>query len=123
MYAKIVLFLFLLMTNYSLHADRKWNTFKAEVAAYTSSHPGSCSKKQALLMMDLIHKNKCKMCVEIGVFAGSSVFPIAQALKYNGSGLVHAIDAWDAQEATNGLILSDQKYQQWAELDFTTIHT
>jgi hypothetical protein len=80
--------------------------------------PGWCSSEKALLMMDIIKENKCQYCVEIGVFSGMSLLPIAKALQYNGKGKIFAIDAWDASEATKGFNLSDPNYTWWSQLDF-----
>lgn len=80
--------------------------------------PGWCSPEKALLMMDIIKENKCRCCVEIGVFSGKSLFPIARALQYNGVGTVVAIDAWDPSEATKGFRPSDPNYVWWSQLDY-----
>jgi hypothetical protein len=68
-------------------------------------------------MMDVIHENKCQCCIEIGVFSGMSLFPIAKALKYNKAGNVYGIDAWDPLEAVKGFSASDPNYIWWSTLD------
>lgn len=45
-------------------------------------------------MMNLIYETKPELCVEVGVFGGSSYFPTASALQYNKKGRGHAIDPW-----------------------------
>lgn len=42
------------------------------------------------------------VCVEIGVFAGKSVLPMALELKRNKKGIIYAIDPWTNEEATKG---------------------
>lgn len=68
--------------------------------------------------MDLVKEAQCLNCIEIGVFAGSSLFPIATTLKYKGSGKVYAIDAWDPLEALSGCHFSDSNYEWWSKIDF-----
>jgi predicted O-methyltransferase YrrM len=80
--------------------------------------PGWCKEEKALLMMDLIKENQCTNCLEIGVFAGKSLFPIARTLQYNQAGKVYGIDAWDPIEATKGYNVSDPHYIWWIALDF-----
>ena len=73
-------FLFsLLFVNTVLLAQDPWETFKKETALKMASIPGWCSEEKALLMMDIIKENKCQHCIEIGVFSGRSLFPIAKA--------------------------------------------
>ncbi len=59
---------------------------------------GWCSEEKAENFINLVLKVKPKVCVEIGVFGGASLFPVASALKFLDSGLVIAIDPWDKLE-------------------------
>jgi hypothetical protein len=112
-------FLFsLLFINTVLLAQDPWESFKKETVLEMAAIPGWCSEEKALLMMDIIKENKCQHCIEIGVFSGRSLFPIAKALQYNRSGLVYAIDAWDADEATKGFRTTDPNFVWWNSLDF-----
>ncbi|MCI5051962.1 MAG: class I SAM-dependent methyltransferase [Simkaniaceae bacterium] len=63
---------------------------------------GWCTEEKALAMFDLILEAKPDVCVEIGVFGGSSILPTAKALKVNGKGVVYAIDPWSTPEALRG---------------------
>ncbi len=83
-----------------------------------STVPGWCSREKALLMMDLIKENRSECCLEIGVFSGMSLYPIAKALSYQGSGQVFGIDAWDALEAIAGFNTADPNFEWWSRLDF-----
>lgn len=60
---------------------------------------GWCSQEKAAHFFDLVLEVKPKVCVEIGVFAGSSVFPVASALKFLGEGIIIGIDSWDNLES------------------------
>lgn len=109
---------FLICITTSLCAQDPWIAFKNETVLEMNTIAGWCSSEKALLIMDLIKENKCQHCIEIGVFSGMSLFPIAKALQYNGSGKVSAIDAWDPLEAIKGFGSSDPNYEWWSKLDF-----
>ena len=109
---------FLFYVTVSLCAQDTWVSFKNETVLEMNTMPGWCSSEKALLMMDIVKENKCQYCIEVGVFSGMSLLPIAKALQYNGSGTVFAIDAWDPFEAINGFSSSDPNYIWWSQLDF-----
>jgi len=83
---------------------------------------GWCSPEKAVLMMDLIKTKQLKRCLEIGVFGGKSLFPIAKALKYNKKGVVYAVDSWDSSLALQGMNLNSPEYGWWALIDFNDLH-
>lgn len=64
-----------------------------------SSSYGWCSEEKALNFVDLVLEVKPDVCVEIGVCGGSSLFPVALALKSLGKGVVIGIDPWDNYES------------------------
>lgn len=114
--------IFLICITTSLFSNDAWVSFKNETIAAMKTISGWCSSEKAFLMMDVIKENKCQNCVEIGVFSGVSLFPIAKALQYNGEGKVFAIDAWDISEATKGFSPSDPNYTWWSQLDFNCFY-
>jgi hypothetical protein len=59
---------------------------------------GWCTRNKALAMAELITQEKPLVVVEIGVYGGKSFLPQALALKANGQGVIHGIDAWSAEE-------------------------
>jgi predicted O-methyltransferase YrrM len=75
------------------------------------------------LIMDLIYMTKPEVCVEIGVYRGSSILPIATALKYNQSGKVIAIDAWSNDVATQYLDWKDPNRSGWASVDMNWLYS
>ena len=50
------------------------------------------------------------VCIEIGVFGGRSLIPVAMALKQNGSGVIHGIDPWSAGESVKGQSGKDKEW-------------
>jgi hypothetical protein len=71
---------------------------KVHVCAHLPYLHGWCSKEKALNFIDLVLQVKPQVCVEIGAFGGSSVLPVAYALKLLNKGIVIGIDPWDKIE-------------------------
>jgi len=81
-----------------------------------------CSKEKATLIMELIMLERPKVCVEVGVFTGSSLLPIGATLKYVNHGKVYAVDAWSNEEAVLGLTEGESNYVWWSSLDMRGIY-
>ncbi len=76
--------------------------------------PGWCSEEKALSFIDLVLQVKPKICVEIGVYSGRSLFPVASALKFLGQGIVIGIDPWDTLECIKHFDpIKDAGHFQW----------
>lgn len=58
------------------------------------------------------------VCLEIGVFAGKSVLPMALELKRHGKGTIYAMDPWTNEEATKGY--EDVHYEYWSQIDLAS---
>lgn len=76
-----------------------------------------CSREKTQLIMDLVALTRPDVAVEIGVFNGSSLLPIATTLKHLGCGRVYAIDAWSNEEAVKHIALDDPNCKWWSEVD------
>lgn len=59
-----------------------------------STIQGWCEKDKARKMYDLISETRPSLCVEIGIFGGSSLIPQALSLKHNAKGKIVGIDPW-----------------------------
>lgn len=92
---KTILFIFCLIT---LKAYPFVDALKQEVTKVLPTLEGWCSKEKAEAFIDLVIETKPDVCVEVGVFGGSSLYPVASALKYLGKGIVIGIDPWDKIE-------------------------
>lgn len=114
--------LFFCLSTFSLSA-LDWNAFKNDAVWKATNIQGWCSQEKASLIMDLIREKKFRICVEIGVFAGASLLPMAKALEFNGSGMVFGIDAWDPNESIKGFKPNDANYQWWGGLDYNSYYT
>ncbi len=79
---------------------------------------GWCSAKKAEAMIDLIFATQPDICVEIGVFEGSSLFPTAYALKCLNHGTVFGIDAWSPADATRYYPANSIHRDWWSQQNF-----
>lgn len=109
----------------ALHGyDHNWERNKKEVLFYQEEKyiQGWCSREKAEKLMDLIFDTHPKICVEIGVFGGSSIYPTACALKYLNNGVVYAIDPWSNEECLKGYTKGDPNYTWWSKLDLEKVY-
>jgi len=105
-----------------LYADNQWEHYKDRTIASIKNIAGWCSDDKAFLIMDIIKNHQPQLCVEIGVFAGKSLYPIAKAIQYNRSGKVLAIDAWNSKIATQGFARTDPNYAWWNQLNYNQFY-
>ena len=67
---------------------------------------GWCSNDKAGCIIDIVSEicndTENPVCVEIGVYGGKSVIPVALELKRH-VGTIHAIDPWTIEEAAWGI--------------------
>ncbi|HSX12960.1 MAG TPA: class I SAM-dependent methyltransferase [Chlamydiales bacterium] len=107
-----------------LQAKGKEDILKDQVCNILPSLEGWCSKEKALNFIDLVLEVKPNVCVEIGVFGGASLFPVASALKFLGKGIVVGIDPWERSECIKHYhpIKERDDYIWWSCLDFNNIY-
>jgi hypothetical protein len=94
--------------------QKKLNVFKIIEGSW-------CSKEKANLIMDTIFETSPKVCVEIGVFTGSSFLPIVAALSSCGQGYAYAIDPWSNKEAIK-YIPHSEYYDWWSSVDMQSVY-
>lgn len=99
-----------------------WEEYKKQTLSNLSSIEGWCSYEKADKMMNLIQEVKPRVCVEIGVFGGSSIYPTAKALSYQKQGVVYAIDPWSNQACLLGVDPLDPNYAWWEQVDLEKIY-
>lgn len=102
-------------------ADHDWRDYQENVLAHQAEIAGWCNKEKARRMMDLIYEVKPNLCVEVGVFGGSSIYPTASALKFLDQGLVCAIDPWKNSNCLEGYAVDDPNYQWWSQVNLEQI--
>jgi predicted O-methyltransferase YrrM len=81
-----------------------------------------CSEEKTRLLMDTIVATQPQVCVEIGVFTGSSALPIAVTLKHLKRGVLFAVDAWSNVAATRNLAENDPNKKWWSEVNMALVY-
>ncbi len=96
---------------------------KEQVALGLKTIPGWCTQEKSESFIDLVLETKPHICVEIGVFGGSTLFPVASALHALGEGIAIAIDPWDKIECLRFLdpIGNKQDWDWWGRLNLREI--
>ncbi len=112
---KIFSCLFLLFCSFAnLHAEQTVEDLKLRVCSILPTLYGWCSQEKAVNFIDLVLETKPQVCVEIGVFGGSSVLPVASALKFLGQGVIIGIDPWDKLECIKDFDpVQDKAHLEW----------
>lgn len=87
---------------------------EAIIDALSRIQHGWCSIEKALELADTITTMGAKQVVEIGVFGGRSLIPMALACKYQGFGRVVGIDPWEASASVEGQSVENAEW--WARL-------
>ncbi len=105
-----------------VNAKPDWAKLKQQVMVDVSKLQGWCSNEKIEKMMDLIYETQPQVCVEIGVYGGSSILPTAKALSYvGGEGKVFAIDPWTKAASIVGFDQQNINYRWWNNLDIERI--
>ncbi len=68
---------------------------KQEAFNYMRYLEGWCAESKAGILIDLILKVKPSVILEIGVWGGKSLVPMAHALRANRKGIIYGIDPWN----------------------------
>lgn len=80
---------------------------------------GWCSDHKASFLIDLILAMKPQTVVEVGVFGGKSLIPMAYALCANKNGIIFGIDPWSNVHSKQGLDEVDRNW--WNSLNHRSI--
>jgi hypothetical protein len=85
--------------------------------------PGWCSRGKAQRIMDILLNNSSDVCVEVGVYGGSSFFPIAATLAFKKQGMAYAIDPWENTPCLEGYQEDEDKniFNYWGKIDLVKV--
>lgn len=92
---------------------------KQDAFDYMDQLEGWCSKSKASVLIDLIFMTNPQTVVEIGVWGGRSLIPMAHALKTKDKGTAYGIDPWDSLESADGM--DGVNYEWWSSIDHKKI--
>lgn len=80
---------------------------------------GWCTKNKASILIDLTFMLSPNTIVEIGVWGGKSLIPMAQALKEIRKGKIYGIDPWSNLASVEGM--EGVNYEWWYQVDHNLI--
>jgi len=86
------------------------NRVKQKAYQVMSQLEGWCTLHKASVLIDFVLIMQPRQIVEIGVFGGKSLVPMALALQENGLGRIYGVDPWDSAESVVGM---DGVNEQW----------
>jgi hypothetical protein len=101
--------------------SENWEEYRTNVLKEQPNFSGWCLKEKALRIMNLLMANPSEICVEVGVFGGSSFFPIASTLAFKKQGLAYAIDPWSIEACVENYKPEDEAYKGWSKTDLKKV--
>lgn len=107
--------------DYSATENAQYIELKKNVMSHLEN--SWCSKEKIDLLMDLILVEKPKKCVEVGVFTGSSLLPVAATLSFLNQGTIYAVDAWSNSEAIKNWSDLDPNKAWWSTVDMKAVYS
>lgn len=108
-----------------LYANPIQEGLKEKVVAELPSLEGWCTKEKAREFIDFIFEEQPEIWVEIGVFGGSSLFPVLSAFQCLDQGIAIAIDPWDKMECIKYYDPIEDKadFRWWGKLNLNQIYS
>lgn len=89
---------------------------KQKALEFMNQCTGWCPLEKGAFLVDLVLKSQPGVIVEIGVWGGKSLVPMAYALKANGHGIAYGIDPWDSNESAQW-ITEEVNKEFWQRAD------
>lgn len=72
---------------------------RQEIEEHIPQLQGWCTIEKGCRLAELIIDNKLERVIEIGIFGGRSIIPMALAMREQKCGCVHGLDPWDKEHA------------------------
>jgi hypothetical protein len=73
--------------------------------------------------MDIIFNNSSEICVEVGVYGGSSFFPLVATLAFKKQGMAYAIDPWRNDLCLEGYQedVDEKMFNYWGKINLEKV--
>lgn len=121
----MLLGLFLCSSNslFSIPSSDEWEQYQNWALEEQKNFSGWCPQEKAKRIMDVIFNNSSEICVEVGVYGGSSFFPIAAALAFTKHGMAYAIDPWYNNPCLEGYQkdVDEKIFKYWGKIDLEKV--
>lgn len=82
---------------------------------------GWCTAEKAGIISDLVKTSDSQLTVELGVFGGRSLIPMALAHKQKGTGFCIGIDSWKKDTSLHGTN-DPANDEYWSNVDFPSVY-
>lgn len=89
---------------------------------------GWCTPEKAQVLFDLVLKSDSQISLELGVFGGRSLIPMALAHQQKESGFVLGVDAWQKQASLEGDgaskegVSAKENDDWWAKVNYSEVY-
>ncbi len=81
---------------------------------------GWCTPHKAQKLYELATLPETKLAVEIGIFGGKSLLPVAAAFANKGAGVIYGVEPWDNSVAVE-TVTNVENDKWWSEVDLIAI--
>jgi predicted O-methyltransferase YrrM len=85
-----------------------------------SALDGWCSEAKSVWLYNTVTAERPDTIVEVGIFGGRSLVPMALALKANGRGVAYGIESWSPDAATR-YATNDANDDWWQKVDYGSV--
>lgn len=108
---------------FSIDYSNSWEQYQSQVLTEQKNFSGWCPLDKAKTIMDIILHNHSEVCVEVGVYGGSSFYPLAATLAYKKQGKAFAIDPWENDPCLEGYQegVDDKMFKYWGKIDLEEV--
>ena len=89
-------------------------------ASVSDGVEGWCTPHKAQKLYDLATLPETKLAVEIGIFGGKSLLPVAAAFANKGEGVIYGVEPWDNSVAVE-TVTNAENDKWWSEIDLIAI--
>jgi hypothetical protein len=105
-----------------VHSDDQWDDYQKKILSEQPNFSGWCPVEKAKHIMNILYSHPSPVCVELGVFGGSSFFPIASTIAYKKQGIAYAIDPWENAPCLEGNEhWKEEKNGYWEKIDLNKV--
>jgi len=91
-----------------------------DVGSVVPTLEGWCSVAKAQEMAGSVFEEDCQAIVELGVFGGRSLVPLAMACRAKGSGRATGVDPWTVEAALDS-VAEPENRDWWSKVDLAGI--
>lgn len=96
------------------------NKLFTEIADLVPKLHGWCSVEKAHTLASMVLSLRPEVCLEIGVWGGRSLLPMAMALRNLKQGVIYAIDPWSISASEQGQTGDNQKW--WSTANHEVVY-